>query len=198
MTDLIIATNNPNKAREFKEMLAPHGFEIKTLADFPAIGEIDENGTTFEQNATIKAQTVANITGKPVLADDSGLQVAVLNNQPGVYSARYAGDHDDEANNRKLLANLVGKQDRSAIFRTCLVLIKPSGAKLVVNGDIHGEILDAPRGTSGFGYDPLFYVPEMKMTMGEMSDDQKNSISHRGRATRQLVSQIDEWWQNNQ
>ncbi|UQS86780.1 XTP/dITP diphosphatase [Nicoliella spurrieriana] len=194
MTDLIIATNNPNKAREFREMLEPHGFNVKTLADFPEVGSINENGATFEQNATIKARAVVDATGLAALADDSGLQVAALNGAPGVHSARYAGDHDDLANNQKLLANLVGQNDRSAIFRTCLVLLKPSGAKLVVNGDIHGEILDAPRGTSGFGYDPLFYVPKFKLTMGEMTDEQKNSISHRGRATRQLLAKIDEWW----
>ncbi|MHA8137975.1 XTP/dITP diphosphatase [Lactobacillaceae bacterium Scapto_B20] len=197
MTDLIIATNNQNKAREFKEMLEPQGFNIKTLADFPSIGAIDETGTTFEENATIKAKTVAEITGQPVLADDSGLQVKALNNEPGVYSARYAGDHDDEANNHKLLTKLAGYTDRSAIFRSCLVLYKPNGAKLVVSGDIHGQIVETPKGNNGFGYDPLFYVPSKHMTMAEMSDEQKNAISHRGLATKKLAAQINDWWQNN-
>ncbi|MEJ6400425.1 XTP/dITP diphosphatase [Nicoliella lavandulae] len=197
MTDLIIATNNPNKAREFKEMLEPHGFHIKTLADFPNIPPIKETGTTFEENATIKAKTVVDVTGQPALADDSGLLVPAINNEPGVYSARYAGDHDDAANNQKLLSRLAGKKDRSAIFRSCLVLLKPNGAKLVVNGDIHGEIINELRGQGGFGYDPLFYVPQFNKTMGEMTDAQKNAISHRGRATQKLVDQIDAWWQAN-
>lgn len=194
---LVIATRNQGKAREFREMLAPKGITVKTLADFPSIGEIQETGRTFEENATIKAEAIASQTKLPVLADDSGLEVAALNGEPGIYSARYAGDHDDAANNAKLLGNLEGvpANQRQAVFHTTLVLVKPNGAKLVVDGEVHGEILTAPRGDNGFGYDPLFYVPEKGQTMAEMSAQEKNAISHRGRAARKMMAQFDSWWE---
>lgn len=194
---LVIATRNQGKAREFAEMLAPKGITIKTLADYPDVGEIAETGSTFEENATLKAKAIADHTQLPVLADDSGLEVAALNGEPGIYSARYAGDHDDAANNAKLLFNLknVPADQRQAVFHTTLVLLKPNGSKLVVDGEVHGEILTAPRGENGFGYDPLFYIASKGKTMAEMSDDEKNSISHRGRATRKMMTQFDNWWE---
>ncbi|GAA3609447.1 XTP/dITP diphosphatase [Secundilactobacillus similis DSM 23365 = JCM 2765] len=196
-SELIIATRNAGKAREFREMLAPKGIIIKTLADFPNIGDIAETGTTFEENATIKATAIAQQTSLPVLADDSGLQVAALNGEPGIYSARYAGDHDDAANNQKLLTKLatVPADQRQAVFHSTLVLVKPSGAKLVVDGEVSGEILTAPRGDNGFGYDPLFYIPEAHKTMAEMTDHEKNAISHRGRAAEKMMQQFDSWWE---
>lgn len=194
---LIIATRNQGKAREFTEMLAPKGITIKTLADFPDVPDIQETGSSFEENATIKAKTIADHTQLPVLADDSGLEVAALNGEPGIYSARYAGDHDDAANNAKLLANLkdVPADKRQATFHTTLVLLKPDGVKLVVDGEVHGEILTAPRGENGFGYDPLFYIASKGKTMAEMSDHEKNAISHRGRATQKMMTQFDQWWE---
>lgn len=194
---LVIATRNQGKAREFAEMLAPKGIMIKTLADYPDVGEIAETGTTFEENATIKAKAIADHTQLPVLADDSGLEVAALNGEPGIYSARYAGDHDDAANNAKLLNNLknVPADKRQATFHTTLVLLKPNGLKLVVDGEVHGEILTAPRGENGFGYDPLFFIPSKGKTMAEMSDGEKNAISHRGRATEKMMTQFDHWWE---
>lgn len=194
---LIIATRNQGKAREFTEMLAPKGITIKTLADFPNVPDIQETGSSFEENATIKAKTIADHTQLPVLADDSGLEVAALNGEPGIYSARYAGDHDDAANNAKLLANLkdVPADKRQATFHTTLVLLKPDGVKLVVDGEVHGEILTAPRGENGFGYDPLFYIASKSKTMAEMSDYEKNAISHRGRATQKMMTQFDQWWE---
>ncbi len=194
---LVIATRNQGKAREFSEMLAPKGITIKTLADYSDVGEIAETGATFEENATIKAKAIADHTQLPVLADDSGLEVAALNGEPGIYSARYAGDHDDAANNAKLLNNLknVPADKRQATFHTTLVLLKPNGLKLVVDGEVHGEILTAPRGENGFGYDPLFYVPSKGKTMAEMSDAEKNAISHRGRATQKMMIQFDDWWE---
>ncbi|MFC6255073.1 XTP/dITP diphosphatase [Secundilactobacillus hailunensis] len=194
---LVIATRNQGKAREFTEMLAPKGITIKTLADYPDVGVIKETGSTFEENATIKAKAIADHTQLPVLADDSGLEVTALNGEPGIYSARYAGDHDDAANNAKLLANLktVPADKRQAVFHTTLVLLKPNGAKLVVNGEVQGQILTVPRGENGFGYDPLFYVPSKGKTMAEMGEDEKNAISHRGRATKKMMTQFDNWWE---
>ncbi|MTV83240.1 XTP/dITP diphosphatase [Lactobacillus sp. CRM56-3] len=194
---LVIATRNRGKAREFTEMLTPKGITIKTLADYPEIGEIKENGKTFEENATLKAEAIASHTQLPVLADDSGLEVAALNGDPGIYSARYAGDHDDAANNAKLLNKLaaVPADHRQAVFHTTLVLVKPNGDKLVVDGEVQGVILTAPRGENGFGYDPLFYIPSKKKTMAEMTDHEKNAISHRGRAAEKMMAQFDSWWE---
>ncbi|CAI2589223.1 dITP/XTP pyrophosphatase [Apilactobacillus kunkeei] len=173
MDTIVIATNNQNKAREFREMFADKNIDFKTLADFPELGKIIENGESFEENATIKAQAIFERTNLAVLADDSGLEVPALNNEPGIHSARYAGDHDDDANNKKLLAKLGDSDKRDAKFVTCLVLLNQHGEKFVVYGTIEGTILKAPRGDNGFGYDPLFYVPSKKKTMAEMSDHEK-------------------------
>lgn len=194
MDKIVIATNNQNKAREFREMFADKNIDFKTLADFPELGKIIENGESFEENATIKAQAIFERTNLAVLADDSGLEVPALNNEPGIHSARYAGDHDDDANNKKLLAKLGDSDKRDAKFVTCLVLLNQHGEKFVVYGTVEGTILKAPRGDNGFGYDPLFYVPSKKKTMAEMSDYEKNEISHRGNAIKQLYSKFDEWW----
>ena len=194
METIVIATNNQNKAREFREMFADKNIEFKTLADFPKLGKIIENGESFEENATIKAQAIFERTNLAVLADDSGLEVPALNNEPGIHSARYAGDHDDAANNKKLLTKLGDSDKRGARFVTCLVLLNQHGQKFVVYGTVEGTILKAPRGDNGFGYDPLFYVPSKKKTMAEMSDHEKNEISHRGNAIKQLYSKFDEWW----
>lgn len=193
---LIIATNNPNKAREFEAMFGAYAIQIKTLADFPNIPEIKENGITFEENATKKAQTVVDATGLPAIADDSGLMVDALHGDPGVFSARYAGDHNDAANNAKLLANLGGvpEAQRTAMFHTTLVAIKPDGSRLVVNGELPGRILIAPRGDNGFGYDPLFWSEQFQKSLAELTPAEKNSISHRGDALRKLMQKFDEWW----
>ncbi|MFB9770145.1 XTP/dITP diphosphatase [Lactiplantibacillus modestisalitolerans] len=195
---LIIATNNANKAREFEAMLAKDDIAIKTLADFPAVPAIRENGITFEENATKKVTAVVAATGLPAIADDSGLMVDALHGDPGVFSARYAGDHDDAANNAKLLANLGGVplEKRTATFHTTLVALKPNGQKLVVNGELAGRILIAPRGHNGFGYDPLFWTAKYDRSLAELTAAQKNAISHRGAALRKLMTKFDEWWSN--
>lgn len=196
MKQIVVATKNPNKAREYRELFAPWQIEVKTLADFDQPIEIEENGTTFEENALIKAQAVVTATQLPVVADDSGLVVDELNGAPGIHSARYAGDHDDDANNDKLLANLVGvsMDQRTAHFHTTLVALKPNGQKLVANGDVNGLILTQRRGENGFGYDPLFFLPKLNSAMAELTDEQKNSVSHRGRAMRQMMTQFESWW----
>lgn len=196
MDSLVIATKNQGKAREYREMLAPYKIEVKTLADFSDPIAINENGTTFLENATIKAQTVMDALGIPVMADDSGLVVDALDGAPGVHSARYAGDHDDQANNAKLLRELTGipESKRTAHFHTTIVALKPDGAKLVANGRVDGRILTSPRGHNGFGYDPLFYVEKFHCAMAELTAEQKNSISHRGRALEEFLKHFAEWW----
>src|SRR5699024_6413581 len=170
---------------EFEALFHSKGYDIKTLKDFPEVPEIAETGTTFRENALIKASTLSKILNKMVLADDSGLKVEALNGEPGVYSARYAGlQKDDQANNDKLLRNLKGipRTQRTAQFHCTLALVAPGKEDLVVFGEVPGVILEEPRGKNGFGYDPLFYVPELGQTMGEMSQEEKNKISHRAAA----------------
>ncbi|HJF54544.1 MAG TPA: XTP/dITP diphosphatase [Limosilactobacillus coleohominis] len=195
MKTIVIATKNLGKAREYAEMLEPVGIQIRTLADFPEF-PINENGETFEQNAFIKAQTAVKKLGLPVLADDSGLMVDFLQGAPGVHSARYAGDHDDQANNQKLLRELAGVDDlyRTAHFHTTIVGLKPNGAKLVAHGRVDGHILRNPQGENGFGYDPLFYVDELGCAMATLTDEQKNAVSHRGRALTAFMKDFNDWW----
>lgn len=196
MDSLVIATKNQGKAREYREMLAKYDIEVKTLADFPTPIKIDENGISFVENATIKAQTVMKRLNVPVMADDSGLVVDALNGAPGVHSARYAGDHDDQANNAKLLREMAGvpEEQRTAHFHTTIVALKPNGAKLIANGRVDGRILNQPRGHNGFGYDPLFYVEDYHCSMAELTAKQKNAISHRGRALAEFLQHFEEWW----
>ena len=195
MKTILIATNNAGKAREYGEMLSPLGIDVKTLADFPHFA-IDENGQTFQENALIKARTAVKQLGLPVMADDSGLMVDALDGAPGVHSARYAGDHDDQANNRKLLRELAGVDDlyRTAHFHTTIVGLKPNGDQLVAEGRVDGHILRNPQGSNGFGYDPLFYVDELGCAMATLTDEQKNAVSHRGRALRKFMEQFTDWW----
>ncbi|MCK8624662.1 XTP/dITP diphosphatase [Apilactobacillus sp. M161] len=188
---LILATNNDNKAREFQEMFNPLGIHVKTLKDFPNAKSVSEDGNSFEENATLKALNLHKQTHLPVIADDSGLQVFSLNGAPGIYSARYAGDHDDDANNQKLLKELSDKSNRDARFVTCLVLITQDNSKIVVHGYLNGQITHEPVGFNGFGYDPLFYVPEKCKTLAEMSDDEKNNLSHRGNALKKMFNIIE-------
>jgi XTP/dITP diphosphohydrolase len=196
MKTIVIATKNAGKAREYRAMLAPQGIEVKTLADFSPV-KINENGTSFEENATIKAVTAMKALHLPVMADDSGLVVDALDGAPGIHSARYAGDHDDAANNKKLLHELKGVPDdqRTAHFHTTIVAVKPDGTKLVANGRVDGHILHQPVGYNGFGYDPLFYVDDLKKSMAELTPEEKNQISHRGRALRDFMTHFKEWWQ---
>ncbi|WP_251547173.1 XTP/dITP diphosphatase [Limosilactobacillus caecicola] len=195
MKTIVIATNNLGKAREYGEMFAPLGIAVKTLRDFPPFS-IDESGQTFEENALIKARTAVQRLRLPVLADDSGLMVDALDGAPGVHSARYAGDHDDQANNRKLLRELAGVDDyyRTAHFHTTIVGLKPNGRQLITEGQVDGHILRNPQGENGFGYDPLFYVDELGCAMATLTDRQKNAVSHRGRALAKFMDQFNNWW----
>lgn len=159
MKEVIIATKNEGKVREFKAMLEPRGYDVKSLLDIGYTPEIEETGQTFEENAVIKAETISKETGKIVIADDSGLSVDYLGGSPGVYSARYAGEEkNDLANLKKLLKELEGveKEDRSARFRCALALCIPGQETKTVEGSVEGYITEEPRGTNGFGYDPVF------------------------------------------
>ncbi|KRK10752.1 glutamate racemase [Lacticaseibacillus zeae DSM 20178 = KCTC 3804] len=195
---IVVASKNPGKVKEFKAMFEPAGVTVKSLADFPSVPTVDETGTTFEENARQKADQYAKDLQLPVIADDSGLMVDALDGQPGIRSARYAGDgHNDAANNAKLLANLADVPDdaRTATFHTTLVLAKPDHpeADLVVHGDLSGQITAIPRGTDGFGYDPFFLVPSLGKTLAELTAEEKNQISHRGNAMRSLEKVWQAW-----
>lgn len=195
MQTVIIASGNKGKLKEFKELMADLPVEVKSLADYPEIGDIEENGASFAENAYIKAKAVFDATGCLCIADDSGLEVDALGGEPGIYSARYAGaEKDDAANNAKLLAALaeVPEEERGAQFHCAIVAIDQNGKRYDAEGIVRGVILREQRGDNGFGYDPLFYVPEFDKTTAELSMDEKNAISHRGKAVRQIVEILKE------
>lgn len=184
---IAIATNNPNKLREIRAILGGFFDEALSLSDLGIDIDIEETGTTLSENALIKARTIRDLTGLPALADDSGLMVDALGGAPGVYSARYAGEeHDDKKNNALLLKNLEGKP-RDAKFCSVIALCYPDGRELTAEGSVRGVILEEERGTGGFGYDPLFFSPELGKTFAEATPEQKNSVSHRSRALRAML-----------
>lgn len=197
----LLASRNRHKLRELEDILAAHffGVSVHSLDEVGFLGDIDENGTTFTANATIKATAAreaaraAGHTDWYCLGDDSGLSVDALDGAPGVYSARFAGEHgNDAANNALLLQKLSGAADRSAHFVCCIACILPTGETLTVEGRCSGCILDAPRGQDGFGYDPLFYLPSLGKTFAELTPDEKNAVSHRGRAIEALAEALQQ------
>ncbi|MDE6656125.1 MAG: XTP/dITP diphosphatase [Anaeroplasmataceae bacterium] len=190
MRKIVIATSNLGKKREFQNLFPK--MEILSLEDIGYTNEILEDGKTFEENALLKAKQVAQSTRSIVIADDSGLEVFALNGAPGIHSARYAKDHDTQANNQLLLKNMEGIEDRRARFVCAICMYFPNGEYILSKGVCDGSITKAPQGTNGFGYDPYFYVEEYRMTMAEMSLDLKNKISHRAKAIQHLKEQADE------
>lgn len=187
---LVIATKNAGKLKEFISLLAGLPFEVLSLADYPDIPDIEETGVTFADNAAIKAEAVAKATGELALADDSGLEVDALEGRPGVYSARYAGaGAGDSANNEKLLAELADVPDgqRTARFRAVIAISRPGRKTEFACGTCEGIVTRKPEGTGGFGYDPLFFVPEPGLTFAQMSPEVKNKLSHRAKATIRAV-----------
>jgi len=196
MQKIILATQNRGKVNEFRQMLADYQVEVLSLIDLNYQNEIEETGSTFTENALIKARAIATENpGVMVIADDSGLAVDALSGKPGVYSARYAGtDATDDENIDKLLAELqmVETKKRSARFVCVLVVIDEKGKECIVTGTCEGQILSERRGTAGFGYDPIFYVPKLMKTTAEMDQDEKSAISHRGQAFAKLVTLIGE------
>lgn len=192
----VLASRNANKLREFAALLAQSGLELIPVTDFPDVDDVEETGTTFVENARLKAHTVARLTGLPALADDSGLAVDALDGAPGVFSARYSGvsgPGKDKANCDKLLTELADVPDgkRGAAFVCVLVLAWPEGGELVAEGRLEGVIAREPDGRNGFGYDPVFFVPDQGRTAAAMPPETKNSISHRGRAAREMVRLLD-------
>ena len=188
---IAIATNNRKKLAEIRTVLGGFFEEMYSLDDLGISVEIEETGSTLTENALIKARTILGMTGLASLADDSGLMCDALDGAPGVYSARYAGEgHDDKANNALLLENLADR-DRSAHFCSVIALCLPDGREFTAEGRVDGVILDAERGEGGFGYDPLFFSPELGKTFAEASPDEKNSVSHRGRALRNMESVVE-------
>ena len=191
---ILIATGNKGKFNEIAEELSDLPVKCISLKDLPAVPECEETGNTFMENAVQKARYYSQRFKLYTLADDSGLEVDALGGRPGVYSARYAGEPcDDKANNEKLIKELAGvsSEKRTARFKCAMVLVDPDG-KILADGEgvIEGIIIDAARGENGFGYDPHFFVPELGKTTAEISREEKNKISHRGKATRKLKSQI--------
>lgn len=187
---LVVATFNQGKAREFARFLEPRGFIIKTLTDCGVTDVPEETGSTFYENARLKARAALEATGIPALADDSGLCVDALDGAPGVYSARYGGFFTDAEHNIHLLRQMEGKTERRAAFVCQLVLLYPDGREIAAEGRCEGEILEQPRGLGGFGYDPVFYLPEKTRTMAELTPDEKDNLSHRGIALRKLLEKL--------
>ena len=192
MQEIVFATTNPGKVRELQHFFTNHSYKILSLNDFfekDNLPDVLETGSTFAENAAIKARAYFEMLKLPVIADDSGLVVPALNGEPGIYSARYAGENaNDRENNKKLLSKLDGisKEQRRAYFVCELVLIDNKLEKLF-SGQTWGEIIEQERGNNGFGYDPLFYLPELKKTFAELELQEKSRYSHRGKALRSLV-----------
>jgi XTP/dITP diphosphohydrolase len=203
MRKLVIATGNPGKLREFREMLAPIGYEIVPQREL-GISDAEEPHPTFVENALAKARHATRIARVPAFADDSGICVAALGGEPGVHSARYAGDPQanesrergaqDARNNAKLLRSLAGKADRRAHYYCIVVLVRHAEdpEPLIAEGRWHGEVVREPRGSNGFGYDPYFHVPAYGRTAAELAPDEKNAVSHRGQALKQLIARLIE------
>lgn len=188
MTSFVLATANPDKAAEIAAILGP-GIEL--LPRPAALGEVDETGDTLEENARIKARAIVEATGRPAIADDTGLEVAALDGRPGVYSSRYAGEGASYAANvAKLLAEMAGQEERSARFRTVALALWPDGRELVAEGQVSGRISEEAQGSDGFGYDPVFVPDGESRTFAEMALEEKNSVSHRGRAFRALAEKL--------
>lgn len=189
---IVLASNNAGKVREFNQLLAGSEFEVIPQSEFQ-VEEIEETGLTFVENALLKARNAAQHTGLPAIADDSGLEVDALDGAPGIYSARYAGGGaTDRQNLDKLLLALedVSDENRSARFQCLMVFMRHPGdpTPMIFQGTWQGRILRTPKGDNGFGYDPIFYVPEQQCSSAELSSDLKNSLSHRGQALRKLIS----------
>ncbi|NWF52691.1 MAG: XTP/dITP diphosphatase [Nitrospirae bacterium] len=193
MMEIVVATRNKRKVEEIKRILAEMPVKILTIEDFPECPEVEEDGRTFEENAVKKALNIARCTGKPSLADDSGLEVYALNGAPGVMSSRYAGpDSDDMKNIEKLLKEMDSLNDkkRSARFVCCIALAFPEGNIKTFFGYVEGIIGKEPKGSSGFGYDPVFYPEGHGRSFAEMSSEEKDALSHRGKALREFLNYI--------
>ena len=200
MRKLVVASSNPGKLREYEQMLAPLGIEIVPQSKF-GIPEAGEPHATFVENALAKARHASRLSRMPAFADDSGICAAALGGEPGVHSARFAGspggrENQDQRNNEKLIASLSGHADRRAHYYCVIVLTRHADdpEPVIAEGRWHGEVIDTPRGTNGFGYDPYFYVPQFGRTAAELLSEEKNAASHRGKALAALIARLRSEW----
>lgn len=193
MDKIVFATANAGKVKEIKEILADFSVEVVSLKEMGITADIEENGKTFEENSLIKAREICKLTGLPALADDSGLEVDYLNGEPGIYSARYLGyDTDYDYKNNYIINQLkeAKEAERTARFVCVISLVLPDGREFVKKGVMEGQIGYEIKGENGFGYDPIFYLPEYGKTSAELSSEEKNKISHRGKALREMKDLI--------
>lgn len=193
MTKIILASNNQNKVAEVKEILKDKNVEIVSLKEAGIDVDVEENGTTFEENALIKARAVCKMTGDITMADDSGLEVDYMDKQPGVYSARFIGhDTSYDIKNKAIIDKLEGVEGdaRSARFVAAIAVVFPDGKEIVTRGTMEGLIAREPAGDNGFGYDPIVYLPEYGMTSAQLAPEEKNKISHRGKALKKMAEEL--------
>ncbi len=190
---IVVASGNQGKIKEFKEMLEPEGYTVLSLADFPDMPETEENGTTFHDNAIIKAQAVTDRYGIMAISDDSGLEIDALDKKPGVMSARWLG-HDTPytIKNAKVLELMEGKENRTCRYVCAIAITQKGCSPIVFEDSVECEIAHVAKGNNGFGYDPIIYYPPMQKTMAEMTKEEKNSISHRGKAVKKLEAWLNE------
>ena len=194
MIKFVLASRNPGKLKEMNEILSHLGIQVCSEEEAGVDVEVEETGTTFEENSLLKAKAVMEASGMPAIADDSGLCVDALNGAPGVYSARYGGEGlDDTARYRLLLENLRGQMTRTARFVSVITCCFPNGDVISARGECPGTISYAPMGEGGFGYDPVFFVPGLKKTFAQLTPEEKNAISHRGRALRAFQEKLEEY-----
>lgn len=193
MKQIMIATSNAHKVAEFTKMLKPFSYDVKSLLDLKDKIEIDENGTTFQENALIKARTIHKKLKVAVVSDDSGLAVNAMNGAPGIYSARFMGhDTSYDVKNQAIIDEVNKHADRGAQFVCAIAYIEQDGSEHVFTGIVEGTIASKITGEGGFGYDPIFYYPPYQTTLANVSEDMKNKVSHRGRALAQLVAYLEE------
>ncbi len=190
---IILATNNKSKVKEISEMMSGSDITFVSLADAGINVEVEETGTTFEENALLKAREICKLSGKPTISDDSGLEIDALDGAPGIYSSRFMGeDTSYDIKNNALIEKLenVADPDRTARFRCCMALVLPDGREFITEGAMEGIIAREPKGINGFGYDPILFIPEYNRTSAELSSEEKNNISHRGEALRKMIEVI--------
>lgn len=196
---LVLASKNQKKMKEMSQILSHLGVEVCLQADVGVDIEVEETGTTFEENSLLKARAVMEATGLPAIADDSGLCVDALNGAPGVYSARYGGEGlDDAGRYRLLLENMKGQSPRTARFVSVITCCFPNGDVLTARGECEGTIAFAPMGEGGFGYDPVFFLPGLKKTFAQLTAEEKNAISHRGKALEVFKAKLEEYLKNKE
>lgn len=195
MTVLVVATRNPGKLAELRILLARPGLELIDLDTAGVTESIPETGGSYAENARLKALGYARLAGRPAVADDSGIEAAALDGAPGHLSARYGGDHLPDPERNRMLREAIeasGRPERGLTFRCVMTLATPEGELVTVERSVRGELAEEPRGTNGFGYDPIFLLPERGLTTAELSPEEKDAVSHRGRAARALAAWLDQ------